>query len=154
MRPNSKGQIGEQAMFAFFIFLCFIIAVGLFTGVSIYFGGEYDFRPLEASMLSYSIKECMLTKNIDFNVKDAEGLSTELFSKCSLDKTVIRNYYIVQIKDENNILFGFGNPVLCDLKGGANNPGFPKCTADKVTINGKSIDILVGSKQQSRSLGT
>ena len=88
---NKEGEtVGSQVMVIWFLFLLVIGAGGLALGIRIFFGGDYDFREAEASILNYRIQDCLAYHLIDFSKPEMFyatcGLSKEVLSE-SLNET-------------------------------------------------------------------
>ena len=127
---NRKGDVGNQVMIFSFLFLLFVIGVGLVAGVFMFYGFDYEFRDVEAAELSFVIQECMLENEVNDEFKES------FFDVCNLDKEVIEEsgmgFKICRdtrdcINEDNVFLQSGGNFQTCDFEGARKNEAFPKC---------------------------
>jgi hypothetical protein len=131
-----------------------LIALAIVSGFYIFFGGGFDFRASEASLLNSKIAECIMNNNIDFS-KIGDGF----FEICGLNKAVIEENNEIKICvdsqnciQEDNPVFSINtaNIVQCGFIGKSGN--FPKCASGIFEKNGRTYTILSVSKQNARKL--
>jgi len=159
---NKKAQFGKQIMIFPFVFLLIIIALGISAGVVIYFGTGYDFRALDASLLSYKIEKCVL-ENSDLNKLKDNFYETCRLNKESLEKNkfffkVCRDLNAIDCantEDDKNILVSLGsNFQPCFFEGVKENKAYAKCHNLDLLKDGAQISIITGSNQQIRRIST
>jgi len=155
---HNRGQLGEQIMVFMFIFLMFVIGAGIVLGTYFFIGPEFDFRAVEADMLSYKIKDCILN---DGSLFDGIKANPDLFyTKCSLNKEVIESNNAIRVcpgaaevnicLDPNNpdAVFAVGNYGLCDPAGSNKIVG---CSVASFSDSkGTNYVIIATSKQKIR----
>lgn len=151
---NLRAQAGVQSTVFLLFFSMMVIALAIVGGFYIFFGGGFDFRASEASLLNYKVAECMMNKNIDFS-KIGDGF----FEICGLNKDVVNESNEIRIcknspdciQEENPIFsFNTANIVQCGITGKSGN--FPKCASGTIEKNGDRYTILTVSKQNARKL--
>ena len=141
---NRRGM-GEIVMFFPFIFICLIIAAGIWIGVGAFYGGEYDFRQAEAELLASRVVECF--KMGDF----------EIYRDCNLNREVIETEHLIFIKynDEVIVNVGVGDYLQqCFFEGIKKNRNYPNCVSGTFTREGKEFYYVVGSNQRIRRVLT
>lgn len=153
-KMNRKGAaMGDMTMFFMFMFLLVVIGAGVVVGVLMFFGQGYDFRGVDAELLSYKIKECVL-KDSDFFSKGGG----DFFTRCKLNEKIVRENNIVKIckgegdcMDKDGVISVGSNFPSCRFEGSGDNLEYPRCDEEKfVTQSGERVWIIVGSKQVSR----
>ncbi len=150
---NRKGAVGEQLSGIYFIFLMVIVGGGIVLGVSIFYGGGYDYRESEANLLNYKVSKCILENEIDTTFFG----ETEFFEKCNLNREVLVKNNLLRICDgfngdclvnrENYISVG-NNFNLCKLDRKESN--FHICSINEMEKDGKKYVVVTGSNQYSR----
>lgn len=151
MIKERKGRLGDQVAISTLLFLMFVLAGGIAIGAYIFYGDEYDFRPLEAGILNYNIRECIIDKRIDF-VGDINA--DKFYPNCGLNKEVIEGNNIIQININGKDSFSVnkGKVESCRLEGAKKNVNYPKCDIKEFDFDGKKYEIIAGSFQNSRRL--
>ncbi len=148
---NKIAQLGSQMMIFAFLFLLFVIGVGIVIGISIFFGEEYEFRKVDADILNYKLRECISQKDINWDLAQDE-IEKEIFEKCNLNEAILKQDFTISIKLNGEIKYNLGVASKCSLS--EKNKEFPKCTESNVVknINGdsKTFSILAGSEQNIR----
>jgi hypothetical protein len=150
-RINNRGTVGDQLMIFQFLFLLFIVGIGIVAGVAILYGGDYDSRKVEAEILNYRVKECFLAN---------EKISDDFFGKCDFDQKIIEKYYKIRICEGedytscaagDSFVFSSGsNFQACFL----NEEGEEKllnCEVSDVKKDGQNFVILTSSSQIGRT---
>ncbi len=160
MIKNKKAEeTGDQIMVFAFMFLLVIIGVGIWLGVSIYFGSSYDSRQVDANLLLYKVENCFTNSNII----EFQG---DFYAICGINQGVVENNQLmIKVCSGNDVnscinnassflFFGKNLAVDCALTGGNSNNAYPKCSNDEITKDGKSYIIITGSNQQIRRFNT
>lgn len=154
MISHKKAALGDMTMVFAFLFLLIISDLGILAGIWIFYGSSYDAREAEASLLNYKIKDCILNNEIN------EGITEEIFLElCSLNKNAIEKNNIIKLCkndpdciDSDTPLFYMGsNFQACLFEGAKKNENFPQCKIASVQKQSDTYQIIVGSKQFSRS---
>lgn len=147
---DKKGRLGDQVAISAFLFLLFVIAGGIAVGIYIFYGDEYDFRPLEAEILNYNIRQCIFEKGNALNWNDED----EFYALCGLNKEVIKGNDIIQIKIDGRETFSAneGKVESCKLTGARKNINYPKCVIKEFDSEGKKYELITGSFQKARRL--
>ena len=141
---NKGGQLGEQTTVFAFLFLLVIIGIGIAGGIYVFFGSSYDFRYIESDLLNYKIRNCLSENVFDDNFKN------NFYEICKIDKKVIEdNEYVIRILVDGKEFLKLGNEVECELSG--KSESYPECEDASFNLNGKEIQVLTGSNQQSGS---
>jgi len=146
---NRKGS-GESLMFFAFIFILFIILAGIVLGVSAFYGRGYDFRLVEANVLSDRVEKCFMDN--DFF---EPGFNKSIFSKCGMHENVEDEHliYVNRISDGKEFFIGvLDYKNQCFLKGAEKNPNFPKCKSQTITKQGENFELIIGANQKSRRI--
>jgi len=148
---NKKADLGDHLMIFGFLFLVVVIAFGLMAGVYIYFGAEYDFRQVEADVLNYKIRECILSSEIDWNSAD------DFYDRCGFDKSVLEeNNKIKVCKGVGDCISGASVFVLgsgfqeCGFEAAEENKNFPRCSIRSLKKEGDSYEIITAGSQLRR----
>ncbi len=151
---NRRGQLGNQMMIFPFLFLIFIISVGIVAGVYLFFGAGYDFREVDAELLNYKVRKCIVEGEIG-----AEFWS-DFFEKCGIDEVVmLENDLILRICEGDCAIGGDakvqigGNFQACRFKGVKENDAFPRCVDESVSKNGVEYSVIAGSNQVAKKRG-
>lgn len=154
---NKKGLLGEQLMIFPFLFFLVIIGVGIVGGVLLFFGGEYDYRSVDASVLNYKIRECLVEEDIDFSL-EGEDFEKDIYEKCLIDKNALvsHNLFFRICRDSENCFLD-DNPLIsmgsnyqsCEFEGVKDNNAFPKCKKGSVFVEGMRYDVISGSNQKA-----
>ncbi len=142
---NKKAQLGDMTMFLAFLTLLIIIGGGIAAGVYIFFGSGYDFRQVDADILNYKIRTCLINSELD-----ETNFKEDLYQTCKLNKNITEEVLVLRIKKETKTLISLNNPQGCLLEGAKENKAFPKCTESILTKNQITYTILTGSNQKSR----
>lgn len=143
-----KGAIGKQFMGFSYLFLLLFVGVGIVVGAGIFYGRDIDVRGQESSQMAERIQECILSKNVDWNVvRDDNNL---FYEQCKLNQKVVENYYVMQIVKNGREVFHLKDATACDFEGAKNNLYFPKCSAKKFDSNGDKYVVKAGSHQRIR----
>lgn len=151
---HKKGETGEQISVFMFLFLIVVIGIGIVIGVFIFFGKGYDFREVEANLLSYKIKECIKENEITKGFFEKENF----FEKCKLNKDVVEKNNIIRICSgvedcmgvEKSLLDVGSNFQACGFKGAKKNEDYPLCAINEFSKGEKKFSVIVGSKQFAR----
>lgn len=147
MLKNKKALLGNQLMIFVFIIILIIIAVSIVTGVSMYYGKEYDFRKVDAQLLNYKITRCLAENEIDFSLP-FEKLENEIFTLCDLNKQVIEDNFYIKISVNGELKFKEKDADVCALSD--KNENFPVCIETESQINSKTFTVLTGSSQRTK----
>jgi hypothetical protein len=122
-----------------------------------FFGGEYDFREVEAEMLNYRIRNCILDNNVD-DLLSGEGVGG-FFEFCGLNKEVVEKWNIIKIcenaedciNSDGKLISGGENDFQqCGFKGSEKNLNLYRCSTSRIDKGEKQIEVIVGSKQRLR----
>ena len=151
---HKKGELGEQVSVFMFLFLMFVIGIGIVAGVYIFFGQGYDFREVEANLLSYKIGECIKENEITEEFFEKGNF----FEKCRLNKGAVEKNNIIRIcsgvedcmRAEKSLLDAGSNFQACGFEGTKKNEAHPLCATNEFSKGEKKFSIIVGSKQFSR----
>src|SRR3989338_4815538 len=129
---NRRAETGSQVLFFEFLFLLIVVSIGIITGVTLFFGSEYEFRYVDASVLNFKIRECLINNEIDWNVNG------DLYVKCGLSREIVERDYTLEIEKLNDKKIVIVNkaPENCKFERGKSKDNFPKCLESK--IEGKS----------------
>ncbi len=148
---NRKGEVGNQVMFFSFLFLLFVIAVGIVAGVALFYGFDYEFRNVEAELLRVQTERCVLNNELNDSFRD------NFFDKCGFNKDVIENSGLkIRVcidgndcitEDKAYISVG-SNFQTCDFEGAKANDAFPKCVKKIFVKEGRNIEIITASGQK------
>jgi hypothetical protein len=139
---NKRAQLGDQVMIIPFLFLLIVIGIGITAGVYLFYGAEYDFRQVQADILNFRVKNCVLDKEIDFSSE------TDFFEKCGIFFGVQKKEVLIEISSDGERIFGWGDETACLLSG--KNDEYPKCKITEFEKNEKTFKVLTGSNQFSR----
>lgn len=144
---NKKGDSGNQLMLIAFLFLILIISVGIFSGIALFFGSGYDGRDIDARVINFLVKECVLDRGI-------EGIEENFYSKCGIEEKVIEKGYGIKIcvdkedcVNEDFIFMTGSDFVSCGLEGTKNNLNYARCFSQKFEKEGKRIEIITKANQ-------
>ena len=150
---HKKATLGNMTMAFTFLFLIFIISVGLLAGIYIFYGSGYDFRETESSLLSYKIKNCILKSSLDADFFNKENF----YENCALNKETIEKNNIIKICkgdsciDSTTPLFSSGsNFQSCLFEGAKENKNYPQCSIISIKKQSETYQIITGSSQFSR----
>ncbi len=143
---NNRGDVSSHVMILWFAFLLVVISIGIAGGVYIFFGGEYDFRQVEAGVLNHRIGECIVSGNFD---KD------NFYRGCGFDEDVlVENNKIKICKGAGDCIsrsdwvFRLGsNFEVCGFDAAEKNKNFPRCAEGVYNYLGdKYVVITMGSQ--------
>lgn len=142
-KMNRKGRLGDQVSIISYIFMLVFIVAGIAVGVYIFYGGEYDFKNIEAEILSLRIRECLENKEIKWE---------NFYDICRLNKDVLENNNFIEIDIEGKEVFSVskGRVEECKFKGAEKNKNYAKCVEREFVKDGKKFNIIAGSIQNSR----
>lgn len=155
MLLDKKGDLGDVTMFLVYMFFMTVIGVGIFGGMYIFFVQGYEFREVDAEILSYKIQRCIMDNEIDDSFRD------KFYEMCKIDKDVVDKYSLIKVcrnsddcvneRSNEGILIGEGSKYqACRFEGGKENDAFPKCV-NTVFVKGRErFEIITGSTQISR----
>ena len=149
---DKKGTVGDQLGIFWFLFLMLIIAGSLAIGIFMFYGNGYDYREIEAEILNYKIRGCILESEV------TEGFFKDFYEKCRLDKKMIGENNIIKICDSSkdecltsaDYKFLAGDVGICWIKSVKGNNVFGKCAEESFLKNGKKFTVITGSTQFSR----
>ena len=155
MLVNRKGQAGENISIFTYLFFMIVIGVGLYVGLNLFFIQGYEFRVVEADLLNYKIRECIIDNNVDDNFRE------NFYDVCRLKRDVVEKYNLIRIcknsddciseRDENSLLIGEGSKFqACKFKGGKENDFFPRCVIKSFVKGRDRFEVITGSTQISR----
>ncbi|MFH1425148.1 MAG: hypothetical protein ABIG28_00245 [archaeon] len=148
MKTHKKAQAGNQLMIFPFLFLLIVIGTGIWLGISMFFGSEYDFRKIDATLLHNSIRSCISENNFDWSLP-REELEKEFYKTCKINQEVVESYLGIEIKVNDEIKVKWlGDPTQCALAD--KNKNFPRCENSTTPLNEEEIKITAGSNQHSR----
>lgn len=154
MIKNKKADLGDMTMVFAFLFLLIISDLGILAGIWIFYGSGYDAREAEASLLNYKIKDCILNNEI------SDDITEEIFFElCSLNKKAIEANNIIKlcknepqcVDSDTPLFFSGSNFQSCLFEGAKKNENFPQCKTTSFQKNSDTYQIIVGSKQLSRT---
>lgn len=147
---NKKADIGDQAMFVWFLFMMIVVGLSVVAGVFIFFGSGYEYRDIDAGLLNSKIQDCIFNEGL-FN--DIEKIGEDFYKKCGFDKNSINENFIVLIKnaDTENVLLQIGsNFESCFFE--KKSESFVRCSKENIYFNNKKFEIVTGSNQKSRRI--
>jgi len=147
-KMNKKAALGSQTMIWLFILLLLIIGGGIVGGISMFFGSEYDFRKVDASLLNYKIATCIKENSLEFN-EDLEIFEQTFYQTCQLNKEITKNnfFIFIEFSSDGTYQIGPGDRTQCALA--EKNKNFPKCINTTIQTAQQSIFIETGSNQHS-----
>jgi hypothetical protein len=156
---DRRAQLGEQLMIFMFLFFMVVIGAGIVIGAYVFIGPEFDFRPTEAAILNYQIRECFTHDTFSMKDKMEEGTFKDfVFKQCKLNAEVIGTYNGIKICNAGQGVddcIKEGKPLFST--GGDFQPcGFNEknkffgCAVQSVVKNGQSYVVITISKQQIR----
>jgi hypothetical protein len=153
---NKTGQeLGNQLLGFGFIFVIFVIFAGITGGIYLFFGGEYDYRQVEANSLNYKIYDCLLDNF------DKTGFVNEFYDLCEINKEVLEdaniNFKICVnsencITDDKALIYQGSNFQECSFEGYYSKGQFMKCANNTFNFRDTKIDIITGSNQKIRRI--
>ncbi len=154
-RMDKKAQtVGNQVMGIAFVFFLVLIVGGISLGIYAYFGTPYDYKNIDAAILNFRIRECIM--NNDSLTLNAESFKNNFYSACNINKdSLSTGKLIIKIcedssdclKEEKPLVIEGGNFEACFLKGARDNPSYPKCKIEVIEKNDKKYEIITGSNQ-------
>lgn len=151
---NRRGAAGEKLMFVVLFAVMFIIGFGIALGVLMFFGSEIEYRGVEAQMLNYHVRECILRNSLGENPGD------NFYSICLLDKMALERNNLIKICKNipagdsdsgcvrsSNALFAMpGDYQPCKITGG--NAEYPYCSYSRIYKGEDSYDLITISSQR------
>ena len=139
------GRLGDKLAFGIFFLALLIIGGFIVIGVYFHYGGEYEFRGIEAEILAAEIESCILEKDVDWN---------QLYNECAINKEVINKYGFILIQENGNDVFSVnkGETVACESQALQRNKGYLRCASSDFTKAGREYHILTGSNQRIRRI--
>lgn len=158
MFKNIKASSELLSIWWFFVLA--IIAVGVVSGVTIFYGEKIDVRAMEAEILTTRIGDCIIQNGeLKFSLFEK---NVDIFKFCSLNQEMLNNsglYYIhiVGTKGKEEVSLVYGNsgfekdcPIAAAMKAAKN---YPLCSKKSFSaFNDKmelvSIEINTGSNYQ------
>jgi len=148
MKLHSKKGAGAAVMYIAFFGIMFIVAGGIFLGLSAFYGKGYDTRAIESELLLTDVQRC-------FQDSDFFEDGFDLYSSCGLERDVIEESYVVLVEVEDGSdrrVWGIGDfENQCEF-GGEDNSDFPICDSGVVRKGGVDYEILVGSRQYAQEI--
>ena len=158
MKMNRKG---DERILSLYWFLMFgIIAIGVGTGVVLFYGHPMDVREKEASILMDKVAGCYLTKG-ELRAESLDIQPGNLESACRFNfadvtngeyKDKIQYYVSVNIQERNYSLF-YGNPEFvkfCEQKQSKIN--VPYCVRKKMFVLYNNELVLLEIKSVVRKV--
>jgi len=151
MLLNRKGETGNQMISLYYIFLMIVIAVGLTAGIVLFFGGEYQFKQIDADEMYLKIANCLRDNS-------PEEVFKSFYSVCGINENVSKEYFRIKIcsgsdscmneEEKSRVMFVLGSDFQsCELAGAKGNTNFPRCAKGMVDSNGVRYEIIAGSRQ-------
>jgi len=146
MMKNKKAQTHEiLSLILWFGLLLGIILISVVGGLIIFFGQEYDFRQIDASILNGRISECI--KQNPSIIEEESILLNEFLKKCRIDGTIGERDFLIQIIKNNKEIIKIGKGDITQCLLADKNKNFPRCSTSSQKINGQDIQIITGSNQ-------
>ncbi len=150
---KAETESGEFLMLLAYIMIMVAIGAGIWTGISFFFGSEYDFRLTDAKILNDKISTCIQNSEINWNNQDKDFLTQDFLAKCQINQNALNNSLFIQIKkgDLELLRLGKGDEVQCSFS--EKNILYPKCfnsTIYKDNNTESQFFILTGSNQKSQ----
>jgi hypothetical protein len=140
-----RAQVGEQMMVFWFVFLLLLVGGGIYAGVYIFFGSEYDFRKVDAEILNYRVEKCLIENEIDFGNLSGE-IGGNFYEKCRLNQGIINETFFILVNATGKEYeAGPGDRQQCSL--GELNDKYLRCKGKTFVKNGKEYSVLTGSNQ-------
>ncbi len=149
---DKRGAVGHQIMAFSYLFILFMLALGIVLGVLIVYGENYDFKESDSSVLNYKIRDCILHNEIK------EGFFNEnvFYDACGLNKkALLDNKYMIKIcntedcVESTSFKISLGsNFDSCLFEGAKENKLFPKCDISEIEKNSEKFFIVTGSNQE------
>jgi hypothetical protein len=142
---NRRGELGDQLRIFRLMVLFVIVGGGIVAGVFFVFGGEYDFRGVEAGLLVDKVSECLLEKGIGFlDMNDKK----KFYEVCGLNEGFLDNELKLRIQEvDGKIIFQDGSDFescLFDKK----SKSVAECRIGIVSVEGERHEIVAGSNQK------
>ena len=107
---DKKAQSGEAILMIVRLFLIMIIAFAIYSITSLYLNYHLDTRPIEASLLSSQITDCIAPNLEVNNIREIKSLGDGVLSYCNI-KGAINSYIFVNITYGEDIVFLEENTV-------------------------------------------
>lgn len=145
---KKRAELGDNIMIVFDMIIYIIIALGIVTGISLFFGSEYDTRISDAAQINYMISNCIQNNQFDFDLEQKDLLPF-FYQTCNLNQEVINQYLGFNIERNGVVLLKQNyDHTLCKLT--ARNPQLPKCSESSFILNHDNYLIKTSSKQTIR----
>jgi len=155
LKSNRKGVLGDATMFSVFFFIILIIGGGIVGGVLIFYGGEYEFKGVEAEVLSYSVKTCLVEKGVDELKNDFYGvckINEEVFlrgNKARICKDISEDGCLEARSTDSGVEFSTdGDFVICRLEGAEENEDYGKCDIEEIRLGDEKYLIVSISERE------
>jgi len=164
---NKKAQLGEQVMMFAFVLLIVVVGGGVVIGTYLFIGPEFDFRGVEANLLSYKIARCISPGSgadvkgfwLD-NLANKDSIAL-LAKKCDLNEEVIEKNNLIKIcvdeplaadcilsGNDKKIAFSTGGDFQpCNLAGGEKILGCSITPVGKYMVIATSRQVIRRSAQ-------
>jgi hypothetical protein len=128
-------KASSELLSIWWFFVLAIIAVGIVSGVVIFYGAKIDVRSIEAQILTNKIGDCLIQNGeLKFPIFEKNN---DLFQFCSLNKEMLNNsgnYYlhILAKKANEEVSLAYGNSgfekdcAIAEAMKAADN--YPRCS--------------------------
>jgi hypothetical protein len=134
-RLNKKAA--EKLLSIWWFFVLLIVGGSIFVGVLMFYSADVDVRPLEAKILTERIYDCLLQKDLLYDI-DKKLENFDIYAECQLNKKIFnpgtKFYFKVSLYDENSNLIkeiaGGDNSFETDCKiidSGVRAKKYPRC---------------------------
>jgi hypothetical protein len=147
---NKKAALGPQTMIFLFLLNLFLIAAGISWGILAFFTSDYDFREVDATLITSTIEQCLTKNNIEFVSK--EQFASDFYKTCKINKAVTDESFFIHIEFSPDKIYESGPGDLTQCALAEKNVNYPKCFV--ATIEEKNIFIKAGSNQHSKRIKT
>ena len=145
-RGLSEGIFSFVGMLALFL----LFSVGVFIAIGSFFGDGYDFRSMEAEILSFKVEKCLLENEIDW-------ISGNLYESCRFNGNVLENFEENRLGilicegscEDEEVLFKEGSDFTsCNF--GEEKSRFMRCKSSFVDSEFGYFEIVTGSLHESK----
>lgn len=139
-----KSQGKEAVMFVVFLTLMFLIAIGIVSGVSLFFSKKVDVRYVESQILFSAVSSCLERHNFfspSFNLTSDCGILYQSSER------------LILVRDSSNQEFSSGVydfETQCFLIGLKDREDSPQCIFQNVSVGEQKYSVLIASATQSR----
>jgi hypothetical protein len=145
---NKKAMsVGDMTSMVVLFILFVLVAGGIAFSFSLSFEEDYDFREIDAKLLSERLADCVSSNVLDDSFKN------NIYSLCSLDKESFGEFRQFKIcidslnclVDNTAFILEGSNFEICELNLAEKNQEQFICFPSEFNLNGKKIQIITKS---------